>query len=384
MNLTNKIPSNKTKWKDILNLFNRFKQLGFSLITTEETWKTSNKIKCICENGHIHEYCIAQLKNVKKCNKCKLPNKLSKNEKWDNLFLNVQHYFSNYEITKVFWNNLRDSKLIFKCKCGHEFTFDNWYRYMKNKATYEICPICKEKSKYNWLYEQTTLENYQILDIYDGKTKNVKFDFICPVGHVHHMYISNWLNGQRCGKCTNTGPSKKEQYVAEWIKSLGYDILQNDRTLLYKGELDIVIPNEKLAIEFNGSYWHSSQRRDKNYHKGKLDKCSNIGYSLIHINEYDWDKNENAVKTILKHRLGINKIVNAYNYVIKEISYNEINEFLEKYSFYNIIENCNYMGIYDKNEFIFVVQIQKKYNNFILFKTWYITNKLRKYHKWKI
>jgi len=146
---TNRRPSNKTAWEDILLLFQRFKNLGFRLITTEEEWNTNvSKILCVCSNNHEHEYTIAQLKNVKSCSKCRKikPFKLSKEEKADNLFEQIKNFYNEYEITKIDYTGTRNSKLQFKCKKGHVFVYNNWHRKMKSSIylSHEICPMCIE------------------------------------------------------------------------------------------------------------------------------------------------------------------------------------------------------------------------------------------------
>jgi len=54
--------------------------------------------------------------------------------------------------------------------------------------------------------------------------------------------------------------SKIELSLVEFVKSLNIPIQHSNRTIIAPLELDIVIPSKKLAIEFNGNYWHSEQR----------------------------------------------------------------------------------------------------------------------------
>lgn len=62
-----------------------------------------------------------------------------------------------------------------------------------------------------------------------------------------------------------------------------------------------MIPNLHLAIEFNGSFWHNSDVKDKFYHYNKFQKCLQKGYRLIHIWEDEWDNNliQNKLKNVL-------------------------------------------------------------------------------------
>lgn len=56
-------------------------------------------------------------------------------------------------------------------------------------------------------------------------------------------------------------------------------------------ELDIYLPNIKVAIEFNGTYWHSNLFKDKYYHQTKTKLCKEKNIILIHI--FDWNKDKN-------------------------------------------------------------------------------------------
>ena len=58
--------------------------------------------------------------------------------------------------------------------------------------------------------------------------------------------------------------------------------------MIYPQELDIVINEQKLAIEFNGSYWHDVNHVFPDYHLNKVIKCNQLGYRLIHIWEDEW------------------------------------------------------------------------------------------------
>ena len=53
-------------------------------------------------------------------------------------------------------------------------------------------------------------------------------------------------------------------------------------------ELDIYIPDLKLAIEYNGTYWHAEERQNNIYiHREKSISCHNLNIRLIHIFEFE-------------------------------------------------------------------------------------------------
>ena len=81
--------------------------------------------------------------------------------------------------------------------------------------------------------------------------------------------------------------SKPENEVAEFVQSLipNTQIVRNTRSIISPLELDIYIPDKKLAIEFDGILWHSEGvgNKPKKYHIIKTMACKEKGIKLIHI-----------------------------------------------------------------------------------------------------
>lgn len=62
----------------------------------------------------------------------------------------------------------------------------------------------------------------------------------------------------------------------------------NDSTVIGL-ELDMYCSDKKLAVEYNGDYWHSTKfHRNSGLHLAKLSICENKGIRLINIFERDW------------------------------------------------------------------------------------------------
>jgi hypothetical protein len=143
--------------------------------------------------------------------------------------------------------------------------------------------------------------------------------------------------------------------VVEYIKSFNLDIIQSDKTILNGKELDIYIPDKKIAIEFDGDYWHSAVFKHPTYHQEKTIACISKGIHLIHIFEYEWRNQEvrDKIKAYIKHLLdnSINKIY-ARNTEIKAVETAEAKEFIEKYHLQGYANAAVSLGCYYKNELI--------------------------------
>jgi hypothetical protein len=138
------------------------------------------------------------------------------------------------------------------------------------------------------------------------------------------------LRGQECPKC-NSNISKKEIEVLEYIKSIYSGIIiTNDKKILEGSELDIYLPDIKLAIEFDGLYWHNELKKPINYHLDKTKTCLKQDIKLIHIFEDEWDFKPDIIKSMIRNKIGLikNKIY-ARKCIIKEVNIKDSKEFLD-------------------------------------------------------
>ena len=125
---------------------------------------------------------------------------------------------------------------------------------------------------------------------FNGATKNL-YKWKCT--KCGNEYFSRYFNGQisKCPHCEIVyGYSLKEKELVDFCKQYFPNLKENDRTLIKPLELDIVIDELKLAIEFNGLYWHSILIKPEGYHLNKVLKCNSVGYRLIHIWEDEWNE----------------------------------------------------------------------------------------------
>lgn len=111
-----------------------------------------------------------------------------------------------------------------------------------------------------------------------------------------------------CAEClARTFSSTAEKEILNLLVALGESVLSNDRSLLGKSELDMYLPERKVAIEFNGLYWHSlgMNGKTKSYHYDKYKKCQDLGVQLFQIWEDDWKHRKNIVIKSLLNKLSI-------------------------------------------------------------------------------
>lgn len=109
-----------------------------------------------------------------------------------------------------------------------------------------------------------------------------------------------------------SGTSQAEQELSAFVVSLlgSENVVINSYSIITPHELDIYIPLQNIAIEFNGTYWHSElapgkSSKNKMRHYNKWLKCKNKGIQLITIWEDDWKDKKDLIKSMLSHKLKV-------------------------------------------------------------------------------
>ena len=280
------------------------------------------------------------------------------------------------------------------------YTCSNKCSYVKNKKT-NLEKYGTENYSNREKYKETCLERYGVenasenLDIKKNiskKNKNVwekrllndfnvikkvddaNYELYCDCDKNHNYIIHRDLLHNRkqlntilctiCNPPSSYFVSGKElqlkNYIDEIYKINGqqeYIILKSKRNVIYPNELDIYIPELKLAFEFNGLWWHSEINKDKNYHLNKTEKCEKLGIQLIHIYEDDWLYKQNIIKSMILNKLGktTNKIF-ARKTEIKEISNNKlIRDFLNKNHIQGFVGSKVKIGLFYHNELVSLI-----------------------------
>jgi hypothetical protein len=126
-------------------------------------------------------------------------------------------------------------------------------------------------------------------------------------------------------------------------------------------EMDIYIPEFNIGIELCGLYWHSSEYKDKNYHKNKYKIAKEKNIRLIQIFEDEWIYKKDIVLSTLKNilQLNIDKVF-ARKCIIDEINYEEAKTFLNNHHYIGTSMSTLYIGLRDSNQTLVAVMAFKK------------------------
>lgn len=141
-------------------------------------------------------------------------------------------------------------------------------------------------------------------------------DIICAKHGSFSQIAYYHLAGNGCTKCAHdktTYKSAAEYEIIEFLKLNGItSIVHSDHHLGF--ELDIYLPDHKMAIEYNGIYWHSSDSKDTDnkkstMHLHKTTVCEKNGITLLHILDLEWNNpvQKEIWKSTILHKLGLSK-----------------------------------------------------------------------------
>lgn len=160
--------------------------------------------------------------------------------------------------------------------------------------------------------------------------------------------------------------SNGEREVTAYIKELlpKVRIYKNYRKLIFPKEVDIYIPSKKIAIEFNGIYFHSNKAggKSRTYHLDKLKSCNEKGVKLIQIWDVEWINKKEIIKNIIRNILvpELNTPRASRFLKVNQINSKIANNFLENYHLKGSDNSDIQLGLYYNNELLSVMTFKKK------------------------
>ena len=247
-------------------------------------------------------------------------------------------------------------------------------------------PEIKEKAK------KTNLKKYGSNSSSQNNLKNKKYyynkEFIINnfFNKKKEFLLSNFMKFFNCGQVSahtqikrlginyeqHRGISRLEKEILSFIKdNYSGKIITNDRKVLNGLELDIYLPELKLAFEINGVYWHSyglnniSEKQNnlkfqKNRHLVKTKGCEFLNIQLIHIFENEFIEKPEIWKSVILNKIGKSSIrYYARKLEIKEVSSKEAKLFLKKTHLQSSINSSIRIGLYNGNNLISLMTFGK-------------------------
>ena len=226
---------------------------------------------------------------------------------------------------------------------------------------YGVDNITKVPETYKKIVNSKIKNRLPLLLEFGIKNINDNNEYICNHDHIFKIDPDLLANRFRyktticplCNPINSYSRSGKEILLSEFIKNeYKSAITFNDKKIIGK-ELDIYIPELKLAFEFNGLFWHNEIAIDNNYHLNKTELCEKNGIKLIHIYEDDWEFKQDIIKSRILNLLGKSNKIMARKCEIKELTDNKlIRKFLDNNHLQGFVGSQIKIGLFYKNELI--------------------------------
>jgi len=270
----------------------------------------------------------------------------------------VNHIFQSEEIKDKIKNKMIE-------KYGDHYTKTESYKDKLNEIGFNEIIRKKKLDKHKNFFKE---HGYEFIEIHDYKKfKLKKGDDIFEI--YWDTFISRLENGYEISTNKNplyfTGISESEKEIVNWLKSLNIkNVETSNREILDGKELDIYLPDYNIGIEFNGLYWHSEIKKEKNHHLDKTKKCEERGINLIHIWEDDWKYKRDIVKSIISNRLKINmNKIYARKCSIKKVDTEASRIFLNNNHIQGYSSSSIRYGLHYENELVSLMTFGYRYIN---------------------
>ena len=205
-----------------------------------------------------------------------------------------------------------NKKVWWICNKGHE-----WQSTIANRNNGNGCPYCAGqyiiKGENDLQSVNPTLANEWNYEKNNGllpqdmmSNSNKMVWWICSKGHEWQSTIANRNKGNGCPVCNSERKTSFPEYaLVYYLQQYGLEVMHSYRGKGY--ELDIYIPSLKIAIEYDGYYWHKHRTKkdlEKNY------KCKKDGIKLYRIRECMSPLNDSSIDyVVLENQKNLSKVL---------------------------------------------------------------------------
>ena len=249
-----------------------------------------------------------------------------------------KQYVSDNARLMIEWNWEKNNKLGFypdkltcgsakkawwKCGRGHE-----WEARIDHRNNGIGCPFCSGRHAIKgendlqtvnpglaeeWNYEKNN--GLTPMDIMPNSGKKVWWK--CDKGHEWQATVAQRNYGTKCPNCNAERHTSFPEYaLVYYLEKYGIEVIQSYKTQGY--ELDIYIPSMKIAIEYDGAYWHKNKTK-KDLEKNL--KCKKDGIKLYRIREGLLPLNDYSIDYIIQsNKADLSKIIQQILYDIVNIA----------------------------------------------------------------
>jgi len=275
------------------------------LIPAEVTPNSNKRVWWTCSKGHEWQATISNRNNGNGCPYCsgRYAVKGESDLQTANPTLTEEwNYEKNNGLIPAEVTPNSNKKVWWKCSQGHE-----WQATIASRNTGSGCPYCSGNKVLKgendlqtvnpslteeWNYEK----NYGLTPTEVMPNSDKKVWWKCSKGHEWQAAIKDRNNGNGCPVCNSERSTSFPEYaLVYYLEKYGLEVIHLYREKGY--ELDVYIPSKKIAIEYDGSFWHENKTK-KDLEKNQ--KCKKDGIKLYRIREGLPSLNDSSIDYVVQ------------------------------------------------------------------------------------
>ena len=215
---------------------------------------------------------------------------------------NEWNYEKNKELTPMDVMPNSNKKVWWKCSIGHE-----WQATINSRNNGIGCPYCSGRYAVEgendlqtvnptlakeWNYER----NNGLTPVDVMPNSDIKVWWKCNKGHEWQATIGSRNRGNGCPICSSEQRTSFPEYaIVYYLEKYGLEVKHSYRENGY--ELDIYIPSKKVAVEYDGYFWHQNKTKQDLI---KNRKCVNDGIKLYRIREGLTPLNDSSIDYVVQ------------------------------------------------------------------------------------
>lgn len=200
---------------------------------------------------------------------------------------------------------------------------------------------------------QETKEIFLDKDRFEKLVKNNSTPAVASMLGVNPTTVNNYIRAYDI----QVHGSSYEREIEALLRDNDIRFVARTRKEISPLELDFYLPDYKVAIEFNGLYFHSDEVVDNHYHRVKWEKCRAAGIRLLMINEDEWNQRPNVIKAKILNLCGLSeKGVGARKLNTRQIENSIAMDFFNKHHIQGSPSTISYsFGAYHDTKLVAVI-----------------------------
>lgn len=290
---------------------------------TAVTVGSNKKVWWKCQNGHEWQASVHSRSNGNGCPYCAGRVAISGENDLQTVNPDLAkewNYEKNCGLTPKEVTPNSGKKVWWKCAKGHE-----WETAVFDRNKGNGCPYCGGKKVLcgfndlgtvnpalaeEWNYEKNC--GLTPKDVMPNSGKKVWWK--CLKGHEWQQKIYHRNNGVNCPICySERNTSFPEYALLFYLNEAGEDVCHSYKELGY--ELDVYIPSKRVAVEYDGFYWHKNKLK-QDLEKNKL--CKRDGIKIYRIREGLPSLNDTSIDYVIQKDKRI-ELEKAIAKIVKDI-----------------------------------------------------------------